>query len=71
MIGCISIPVGAKVILPGDFTAAANSRAAEVLIDSSAVKAHRPPLEAKGGAQSGDRPLARRTHEQNPCPDKR
>ena len=50
--------------------AAAGEPAAEVLIDSSAVKAHRCASGGKGGARSGHRSLARRTHHQNPCPDR-
>ena len=42
---------------------------AEVLIDSSAVKAHRCAA-AKGGEKSGHRPLARRAHDENPRPDR-
>ena len=37
---------------------------AQVLLDSSAVKAHQ-----KGGAQSGDRSFARRPHHEDPRPD--
>ena len=42
----------------------------QVLIDSSAVKAHRYASGGKGGAKSGDRPLARRTHNQDPRADR-
>src|SRR5262249_21702087 len=49
--------------------AAAGGPPAEVLIDSSAVKAHRCAVE-KGGAQSGDRPLTRRTDDKNPRADR-
>ncbi len=41
----------------------------EVLIDSSAVKAHRSASGGKGGEKSGHRPLARRTHDENPRTD--
>ncbi len=44
---------------------------AEVLIDSSAVKAHRSASGGEGGEKSGHRPLARRTHHQNPRADRR
>ena len=44
---------------------------AQVLIDSSAVKAHRSAAGGKGGEKSGDRPLARRPHDQNPRADRR
>ena len=50
--------------------ASAGGPPAQVLIDSSAVKAHRCAAGGKGGAQSGDRPLARRTHHQDPRPDR-
>jgi transposase len=43
-----------------DALAAALDPPAEVLIDSSAVKAHRRPSGGKGGTQSSDRPLTRR-----------
>lgn len=42
----------------------------QVLIDSSAVKAHRCASGGKGGAQSGHRPFARWAHDQNPCSDR-
>ena len=42
----------------------------QVLIDSSAVKRTAARLAAKGGAKSGDRPLARRTHNQDPRADR-
>lgn len=42
----------------------------QVLIDSSAVKAHRSAAGGKGGAKSGDRPLARWAHDENPCTDR-
>ena len=51
--------------------ARAGGPSAQLLIDSSAVKAHRSASGGKGGAQSGDRPLARRTDDQDPCPDRR
>jgi len=44
---------------------------AEVLIDSSAVKAHRSASAAKGGEKSGHRSITRRTHDQNPRADRR
>ncbi len=44
---------------------------AEVLIDSSAVKAHRSASGGKGGEKSGHRPLARPTHDKNPRADRR
>ena len=50
--------------------AAAGGPPAEVLIDSSAVKAHRCAAGAKGGTQSGDRALARRADDENPRPDR-
>ena len=43
----------------------------QVLIDSSAVKAHRSASGGKGGEKPGDRSLARRTDDQNPCADGR
>lgn len=39
---------------------------AHVMIDSSAVKAHRSAAGGKGGAQPGGRPLPRRAHHQDP-----
>src|SRR5215207_2150044 len=51
--------------------ARAGGPSAQLLIDSSAVKAHRSASGGKGGAQSGDWPLARRTDDQDPCPDRR
>jgi len=45
--------------------AQAGGPSAQVLIDSSAVKTHRPA--EKGGEKSGHRPLARRSHDQDPC----
>ena len=42
----------------------------QVLIDSSAVKAHRCASGGKGGSKSGDRPLARRTHNQDALTDR-
>ena len=51
--------------------ARAGGPSAQLLIDSSAVKAHRSASGGKGGAQSGNRPLARRTDDQDPCPDRR
>ena len=53
-----------------DILAAAGGPPAQILIDSSAVKAHRCASGGKGGAKSGDRPIARRTHHQNPRPDR-
>ena len=44
--------------------ASAGGPPAQVLIDSS------PLLVEKGGEQSGDRPLAGRAHDQNPCADR-
>ena len=44
---------------------------AQVLIDSSAVKAHRSAAGGKGGGEPGHRPLARRAHDENPCADRR
>jgi len=49
--------------------ASAGGPPAEVLIDSSAVKAHRCAAGGKGGALPGNRPVARRTNHQDPCPD--
>jgi hypothetical protein len=46
--------------------AAANRPPEQVPIDSSAVEAHGCASGDKRGAQSGDRPLARRTHDQDP-----
>ena len=50
--------------------AAAGGPPAQVLIDSSAVKAQRCAAGGKGGAQSGDRALARRTHHEDPRPER-
>ena len=44
---------------------------AEVLIDSSAVKAHRSASGGEGGEKSGHRPITRRPHDQNPRADRR
>ena len=44
---------------------------AEVLINSSAVKAHRSASGGEGGEKSGHWPLARRRHDQNPRADRR
>ena len=44
---------------------------AQVLIDSSAVKAHRSAAGGKGGAKSGHRSLVRRPHDENPRADRR
>jgi hypothetical protein len=41
-----------------------------MMIDSTAVRAHRAASGAKGGARPSHRPLARRTHHQDPCPDR-
>ena len=41
----------------------------QVLIDSSAVKAHCSASGGKGGEKPGDRSLARGTDDQNPCVD--
>jgi transposase len=35
-------------------------------LDSTSIKAHRSASGGKGGAHAGDRPLARRTHHENP-----
>jgi hypothetical protein len=43
--------------------AQASARPEQVLIDSSAVKAHRSASGEKGGAEPSDRPFARRAHE--------
>ncbi len=40
----------------------------QVLIDSTAVKAHRCAAGVKGGAKPGHRPLARRAHDEDPRP---
>jgi transposase len=50
--------------------AGAGGPPAQVLIDSSAVKAHRSASGGKGGAQPGDRTLARRPLDQDPCADR-
>ena len=42
---------------------------AQVLIDSSAVKAHRSASGGKGGAPAGDWAFARRAFDQDPRPD--
>ena len=42
-----------------------------MLIDSSAVKAHRSAAGAKGGKEPGHWPLARRTDDKNPCARRR
>ena len=44
---------------------------AEVLIDSSAVKAHHSASGGKGGEKSGHRPFTRRPHNKNPRADRR
>ena len=49
--------------------ASAGGPPATVLIDPSAVKAHRCAVVGKGETRPGDRPLARRAHDQDPCPD--
>ena len=51
--------------------ARAGGPSAQLLIDSSAVKAHAPHPGPKGGAQSGDWPLAGWTDDQDPRPDGR
>ena len=51
--------------------AQADGPPAQVLIDSSAVKAHRSAAGGKGGAKSGRRALARRANDQNPRADRR
>ena len=43
--------------------------ALQLMIDSSAVKAHRSPAGGKGGEKSGDRSFAWRPNHQNPRPD--
>ena len=43
----------------------------EVLIDSSAVKAHRSAAGGKGGEKPSHRPLAWRPHDENPRADRR
>ena len=50
--------------------ATAGGSPAQGLIDSSAVKAHGSASGGKGGAESGDRPLARRPDDQDPRPDR-
>ena len=51
--------------------ASAGGPPAQVLINSSAVKAHRCGLAAaKGGEKSGHRPFARRTDDEDPRPDR-
>jgi transposase len=54
-----------------DALAQAGGPPAQVLIDSSAVKAHRSAAGGKGGGEPGHRPLARRAHDENPCADRR
>lgn len=54
-----------------DALAQAGGPPAQVLIDSRAVKAHRSAAGGKGGEKSGDRPLARRTDDEDPCLDRR
>jgi transposase len=49
--------------------AQAEAPPAEVLIDSSAVKAHRSASGGKGGARSGHRAFTRRPNDQNPRAD--
>lgn len=54
--------------------AAAGGPPATILIETSAVKAHRCAAGGKGGGASGlrgDRPLARRTPDNGPCADRR
>ena len=43
----------------------------QLMIDSSAVKAHRSAAGGKGGEKSGDRPFSRRPNHQNSCSDRR
>ena len=43
---------------------------AQVLIDSSAVKAHRCASGGKGGSTIRPWPIARRTYHKDPCPDR-
>jgi transposase len=50
--------------------AQAGGPSAYVLIDSSAVKAHRSAAAGKGGEKSSHRPLARRSHDQDPRADR-
>lgn len=50
--------------------ASAGEPPAQVVIDSSTVKAHRCASGGKGGAQSSDRPFAGRPHHQDPRPDR-
>jgi transposase len=49
--------------------ASAGGPPAQVLIDSSAVKAHRCASGGKGGAHAGHRSLPRRADHQDPCSD--
>src|SRR5450432_1851221 len=49
--------------------ASAGGPPAQVLIDSSAVKAHRCASGGKGGTKSGDRSIARRANDEDPRPD--
>src|SRR4051795_8817506 len=52
--------------------ASAGGPPAQVLIDSSAVKAHRCASGGKGGGTSaGHRPIARRADHEDPCSDRR
>ena len=51
--------------------ATAEGPPAELLIDSSAVKAHRCAAGGKGGGETGDRPVARRSHDQDPCSNRK
>jgi transposase len=46
--------------------ASAGGPPAQVLIDSSAVKAHRCASGGKGGTHSGDRSFSRRAHHEDP-----
>ena len=50
--------------------AQAGGPSAHVLIDSSAVKAHRSAAGGKGGEKSGHWPLAKRSHDQDPRADR-
>ncbi|EAQ34020.1 putative transposase [Nitrobacter sp. Nb-311A] len=51
--------------------ATAGGPPAQVLIDSSAVKAHRCASGGKGGTSAGHRPIARRADHEDPCSDRR
>jgi transposase len=53
-----------------DALASAGGPPAQVLIDSSAVKAHRCASGGKGGTDASDRALPRRTNDQDPRPDR-